>query len=100
MRSKGIPRKLTDGRLPLGTRLAAGHLGHALQPPDCPDNLVEAGLILDLDAHRPEDRPVLGRELGALDVGAGLADGSADVGAQAAPALATHREPHADRLAS
>src|SRR2546422_8573488 len=48
------PGKLTDRRLPLGTRLASRHLGHALQSPDRPDHLVEVGLVLRSEEHTSE----------------------------------------------
>src|SRR6266550_2026437 len=55
-------------------------------------------VILHLDEDRPEDDAVLGRELGAADVGAGPADRLADVRIEAAAVLAAHREPDLERL--
>src|SRR5438093_424697 len=87
---EGHPGNLTDLRLHLGTGLAARHVGHALHAPDGADHLVQVDLVFDLDEHGAEHGPVPRRQLGRADVGAGLADGGADVGVQAAGVLPAH----------
>src|SRR5256885_6567404 len=51
-------------------------------------------LSRSLDEHGAEHGPVPRRQLGRADVGAGLADGGADVGVQAAAVLPADGEPH------
>src|SRR6266436_1685824 len=91
-------RKLTDGGLRLGARFAAGHVHHALHPPNRPDHLVQVRLVFDLHQHRAEHRAVARGDLRRADVGARFTDGGADVGIEAPAVLAAHRQSYHEGL--